>query len=173
MNTIPVIPRVEDLPYLSSPPIQFTYQSTEAVSAGSYTWTDAPLPLVPDRPVMSNSLYYFRSLTLAADVDELDFTSNITVTPKFQMYLKSRAKAIHFREPIFMLKFLQNFEYRYAWLTQHNKDQLFCSFNGSLLQGAGLVGKASITLKAIISAQEVVDDTFISMFKSSYLGGRK
>jgi hypothetical protein len=50
---------------------------------------------------------------------------------------------------------------------------LFCSFNGSLLQGAGLVGKASITLKAIISAQEVVDDTFISMFKSSYLGGRK
>ena len=84
------------------------------------------------------------------------------------MYLKSRAKAILFREPIYMTKFLQNFDYRYAWLTQHATDQLLASFTGKLTQGPTLIGKASVTLTAIISAQEIVDEGYIRLFKESY-----
>lgn len=168
---IPVVPRIEDLPYHTSPPIEFVYESTAALSAAVYTWADNPTSLIPDRPLMENSLYFFRSITLAADIEELDFTSNITTAPKFQMYLRGRAKAILFREPVYMVKFLQNFDYRLAWLTQHTKDQLFASFNGVLAQGAGLIGKTSITLKAIISAQEVVDEKFVRKFREAYLGG--
>lgn len=162
------VPRIEDLPYLSSPPIEFTYSSEASLSAGSYTWNDPALPLVPIRPLMVNSLYYFRSVTLSADMEELDFTTNISVIPKFQMYLKSRAKAVLFREPIYMTKFLQNFDYRLAWITQQQGDQLYASFNGTLLQGSGLIGKATINLNAIISAQEIVDENFVKLFLKNY-----
>ena len=163
-----MVARLEDLPYYTSPPIQFTYQSSAAFAAGKYTWAETQVALTPNRPIMPNSLYYFRSLTLSADIDEVDFTSNIEVTPAFQMYLKGRAKVILFREPVLMVKFLQNFDYRYVWKTQTTVDQLFASFNGVLAQGAGLVGKDPVTLTAVISAQEIVDEGFVKLFKQTY-----
>jgi len=166
---IPVIPRIEDLPYFFSPPIEFTYVSTALVSAGIYTWADVPTALTPNRKVMENVLYYFRSITLAADIDELDFTSNITTTPTFQMYLKSRCKSILFREPIYMVKFLQNFEYRFMMLTHQSDDQLFAGFSGAITQGASLVGKNSIKLTAVISVQEIADEEFVKRFCAPYL----
>ena len=172
MNTVPVIPRIEDLPYISSPPIEFTYQRTANLAAGQYIWTAAPAALTPVRPLMVSGVYYFRSVTLAADIEELDFTSNISVIPQFQMYLKSRAKAILFREPVYMTKFFQNFDYRFAWITRQNNDQLYASFSGTLIQGAGLMGKASITLNAVISAQEIVDEGFVKLFEKRYPDGR-
>jgi len=176
MDTLPVIPRLEDLPYYKSPAIQFTYTSSAPLVAGAYVWSDGPTPLVPDRPLMENSLYYFRSITFAANLEELDFTSSVTTDlttgnplyPKFQMYLKSRAKTILFREPILMVKYLQNFDYRYTWITQMKNDQLFASFNGSLTQGPALIGVTSIKLQAVISAQEIVDERFIAQFKKGY-----
>jgi hypothetical protein len=171
MNELKMVPRIEDLPYLSSPPIEFVYQSTANISAGSYTWADLPNLLVPNRPLMENSVYYFRSITLAANADELDFTSNLTTIPTFQMYLKSRAKAILFREPIYMPKYLQNFDYRFAWVTQRSNDTIYASFNGVLKQGSTFIGKLSVTLTAIISAQEVVDEGFVKKFRESYPAG--
>jgi len=174
MDQFPVIPRIEDLPYYKSPPVEFVYTSTATLSAGSYTWADTQKPLTPDRPLMANTLYYFRSVTLTGDLDELDYTSNLTTTPKFQMYLRSRQKAILFREPVYMVKFLQNFDFRFAWFTQHTTDQLYASFTGVLTQGPALVGKGTITLTAVVSAQEVVDENFIKLFKSKYpdVGGQ-
>ena len=171
MDSVRKIPRLEDLPYISSPPIEFTYQSTATLSLGSYTWANTPSVLTPNRPLMTNALYYFRSITLAANIDELDFTSNISSIPQYNMYLKSNAKAILFREPIYMVKFFQNFEYRLTWLTRQQDDQLYAGFTGILLQGPGLIGKASITLTAIISAQEIVDDGYIKLFEQRYPNG--
>jgi hypothetical protein len=168
MNTIPLVPRIEDLPYVSSPPIEFTYRSHVHVSAGTYTWSDRPSVLTPNRPIIVNSLYYFRSVTLTADVEEMDFTSNIVTIPAFQMYLKSRAKNILFREPVYMVKFLQGLDYRFAWFTQQENDQLFAGFSGVLSQGAGLIGKNTIYLTAVVSAQEIVDERFVKLFRKSF-----
>jgi hypothetical protein len=163
-----MVPRLEDLPYYTSPPIQFVYTSPASFAAGKYTWADKPSILTPTRPLMVNSLYYFRSLTMSADIEEVDFTSNIVTTPAFQMYLKSRAKAILFREPVLMVKYLQNYDYRYVWKTQSNDDQLYASFNGVLSQGAGLVGKNPVNLTVVISVQEIVDEGFVRAFKQTY-----
>lgn len=167
-----MVGRVEDLPYSSSPPIQFTYQSTATLSLGYYTWADGQLALTPTRPLLQNALYYFRSITLAANIEELDFTSNITTTPAFYMFQKSHSNAILFREPVLMVKFLQQFEFRQAVFSQLINDQLYAAFRGVLVQGPNLIGKQSITLTAIISAQEVVDDGFIKMFTKKYPDGR-
>lgn len=162
------VPRIEDLPYNSSPPIEFVYRSSAAFNAGFYTWSDAPSVLTPDRPLMENVLYYFRNVTMSADIEELDFTSCIVTIPKFQMYLKSTNKAILFREPVYMVKYFQNFEYRFTWITQRKNDQLFASFYGRLNQNANLVGKTPITLMAIFSAQEIVDEKFVEKFRKGY-----
>lgn len=169
------VPRVEDLPYWTSPPIQFVYESTATLNLGRYTWADAPSALTPVRPLNSNALYYFRHVTFAANIEELDFTSNILTTPQFQMYLKSRARAPLFREPLQMVKYLDEFEYQMAWETRQQStaqnqtsDALLGSFTGVIDQGANLIGVQSITLKAIIAAQEIIDENFINLFKTRY-----
>jgi len=160
--------RLEDLPYMSSPPIQFVYESTTSLLLGAYQWSDIPSPLTPNRPLLHNATYFFRNITLTADVEELDFTTNIVTTPEFQTYLQSTARTQQYREAILMPKFLQQFEFRFLWQTPMENDQLFATFKGILNQGAGLIGKTSITLKAIISAQEIVDDNFTKLLKKKY-----
>lgn len=171
------VPRIEDLPYATSPPVQFIYQSTAALALGSYSWADAPSALTPNRPVMNNSLYFFRHITFSADVSELDFTANIVTAPQFQTYLKSTGNTMLFREPVNMVSFLKNWDFRFAWDSRQERsqdsqsqDRLLAGFTGSLLQGPALVGKGTITLTAVISAQEIVDQAFIALFKKAYPG---
>ena len=165
------VPRAEDLPYNTSPPIQFTYESTVNLSLGYYLWDDPATALVPSRPILNNALYYFRSITLTADIEQLDFTTNLVNVPQFFMFKESNGDAILFREPINMNTFYQNFDYRLFWQSHRANDVLKAAFRGSLIQGAGLIGKPDITLKAIISAQEIVDEGFINKFKLSYPSG--
>jgi hypothetical protein len=170
MNDQFLVPRLEDLPYASSPPIQFTYRQTATLAAGVYPFAvAAPQVLSTIRPLIANSMYYFRSVTVTADVDEGDYLSSITVIPTFQMYLKSTGKQILFREPLTIAKYFQNFDYRLCWITQREDDQLYASITGSLTQTAALIGKASITMSVIISAQEIVDAAYIKRFlENSY-----
>lgn len=162
------IARLEDLPYWSSPPIQFVYESQANLALGNYVWADTPGVFTPNRPIRENVLYFFRNISLSADIAEVDFTSNIVTTPQFYTFRESDTQAVLFREPIQMVKFFEDFAYRFAWETHRVDDILYGAFTGSLVQGPGLIGKASITLKAIISAQEIVDDNFINLFKAHY-----
>jgi len=165
------IPRLEDLPYSSSPPIQFVYTSTINLALGIYVWNDAPSSLTPNRPVLVNTVYYFRNVTLAADISPLDFSAAIVTTPAYYMFRQSDAQAVMFREPLLMPCFIDQFDYRLCWTTQQKNDQLFAAFRGTLTQTAALIGKVSITLKAIITAQEISDKNFVAAFKKHYPQG--
>lgn len=163
-----LVGRIEDLPYYTSPPIQFVYESTANLAVGAYTWNDAPSVLTPNRPILENALYYFRNITLAADIEEQDFTANIATEVQFSTFRVSDSRAILFREPINMNKFYQQFDYRLVWQTHRVDDQLLAAFVGSLVQGPGLIGKNSITLKAVISAQEIGDEQFVKLVREHY-----
>lgn len=173
------VPRIEDLPYYSSPPIQFVYQSTAPLALGAYTWADAPTALTPTRPMLDNALYYLRHITLSADVSELDFTAAITTTPEFFTYQKSDAVTLLFREPIQMVKFLEAFDFRQTFVVKQGRpdplagagalgERILAAFTGVLVQTAALIGKTSITLTAVISAQEIVDRNFINNYRAAY-----
>jgi hypothetical protein len=164
------IPRLEDLPYSTSPPIQFVYESTATLNLGVYTWNDVPSALTPVRPVLHNALYFFRNLTLAADITELDFqAATLSASPiQYFMFRQADARAVLFREPIIMNKFYEQFDYRLTWTEQQTNDQLLAAFRGVLVQTPALVGKVDITLKAIITAQEIVDKNYIELFKRRY-----
>ena len=140
------VPRLEDLPYISSPPVQFVYQSTALLALGQYTWIDNPSPLT------------------TADVEELDFTANVVNTPAFNMFRVSDASTPLFREGVLMPSFFQQMEYRLCWMSKRGGDSLLGTFRGSLIQGPGLIGKAAVTLKATVTAQEIVDKEYIALF---------
>lgn len=169
------VPRAEDLPYWGSPPIQYVYESTATLSAGFYTWADTPSAFSPDRPVRPNVLYFFRNISMSADIEELDFTSAIVTTPSFNAHLQSDAKAPLFRESVLMNKFYNQFDYRLWWSSQQggdnstrqSGDSLFGTWAGVLAQIPALVGKESITLKATITAQEVSDEYFVNQFRTN------
>lgn len=162
------VPRIEDLPYFSSPPVQFVYESQISVALGLFTWADVPSPLTPLRNVMENAVYYIRSISLFADIEEFDFQGALVIAPSFQIYKPSEATVHLFKEPIIMNTFLRQFDFRSIYITAKTNDQILCSFTGVLAQTPALVGKANITLKAIMSVQEINDDRFIELFKEKY-----
>jgi len=184
MIPLQTIPRVEDLPYWTSPPIQFVFESTATVNMGAFFWNDPPSSLKPPRPIQNNTMYYFRSISLTADIGELDFMTNLVRPPAFYMFRESDDNAVLFREPVVMNKFYDQFDFRLLWMSAKQGDVLNAAFAGpppgptvidgvtsptgpylpaSILQGPNLIGKTSITLKAIISVQEIADDSFIGM----------
>lgn len=176
------IPRAEDLPYKNSPPVQFVYESEATLSLGRFVWDDAPSELVPNRPIMPNALYYFRNVTLTADISGDDFTAALSQpvlngenqSPKFQMHLVSQALVPQFREPLVMNQFYQQFDYRLFWKSQQGNegqdgsDEMRASFRGAITQTPALIGLTSVTLKAVVAAQEIVDENFIELFETKY-----
>lgn len=160
--------RIEDLPYITSPAIQFVYQSTASLDAGTYTWADSPSSLTPQRPVHGNFAYYFRTVNFSADVDVNDFTANIVTTPQFKTYLAGDSNTVLFREPVNMVDYLQNFTFKQVWFPSRFDDVVSAAFEGSMIQGPALIGKSSITLTAIISAQEIIDENFVKALKEGY-----
>ena len=170
MSTIPQVnvPRIEDLPYFSSPPVQFVYESLVNVALGLFTWADQPSPLTPLRNVMENAVYYIRSVSLFADIDEFDFQEALVISPSFQIYKPSEATVHLFKEPIIMNTFLRQFDFRSIYMTAKTNDQILCSFSGVIAQTPALVGKANVTLKAVLSVQEINDDRFIEIFREKY-----
>jgi hypothetical protein len=169
--------RVEDLPYISSPPAQFVYQSTCEVGhysdgtvgiAGNFIWNDTASAMTPARPLGENSLYFIRKLTMTADVNQNHFPQSIVTAPKFYLYKESNLAAPILREPVIMPCFLENFDYRFAFFTSDPDDQLLGALSGQLEMIADLTGKKFITITVVISAQEVIDENFISQFKKAY-----
>jgi len=162
------IPRLEDLPYLSSPPIQFVYESTATLALGVYTWNDVASNLTPNRRILANTLYLFRNITLTADISAMDYSMATVTTPAFYMFRQGDAKTVMFREPLLMPAFMSQFDYRLTWISQQDNDQLYAAFRGGLVQTANLVGKNSITLQAVVSAQEISDKNFVEAFRRNY-----
>ena len=176
--------RAEDLPYWTSPPVQFAYESTATLALGRYVWNDAPSALTPVRPLIENALYFVRTVSLTADVEEADFTANLQVTPGYpghmiRLYsylLGDPQGTVLFREPFHFNKFYDAYDFRKWFRPRRQDDEVYCAFRGTLAQGPGLIGKSSITLKAVLYAQEVIDNEFVKQFMSrTYpdLGGRK
>lgn len=163
-----LIGRIEDLPYWTSPPVQYVYSSTAPVIGGAYTWIDPPSALTPPREVLANTAYFIRSVTTAADVSVIDYTQNIITVPQFSMFLEGNALQPLFREPISSPNYLVNFDFRQLWFPAREDDVLRAAWRGTINQGSGLVGKATITLTAIVSVQEIVDDQFINLLRSAY-----
>jgi len=169
-----LIPRLEDMPYYLCPPIQFVFSQTAPLQFGQYVFPLTKALFTPDRPILDNALYYFRTLTCTADITELDYESSVDVSAgafQFHCFERSLSGAPRFREPILIAKFLENFDYRLLFLPRQEPNELLGSFQGTITQTASLVGKTAITFKMVISAQEITDDGFVDLITRNAFPG--
>lgn len=172
--------RLIDIPYLSSPPVLFTYRQTATLSAGSYTFTGtAPAAFTPSRPILPNVLYLFETVDIAFDIAEVDYYGAIATLPQFSMRLQSDA-APALREPIPVPKYYTGLPYRLSLMGSEllsafdmpagaqgfQFNRLLGNFTGVLTLTASLQGKGSITGIVVFSVQEVQNNAFIKDFQA-------
>lgn len=171
--------RLNDIPYLSSPPLLFTYSQTAAVVAGSYTFTNAKSVFTPSRPIQPNILYMFETMDFAMDIDQGDYFGAIATLPQFSMYLQSDASSPAFREPMQLAKYFNTLPYKLAvmgsellgvsdqpTLQGFQNNRLLGGVNGVLTQTPALLGKLSITAILVFAVQEISEHRFIADFKA-------
>ena len=158
------VARRGDIPYIQSPPVQFSYSATAALSLGAYTWSAAMAAFNPQVNILVTGLYYFRSITMSADISEFDYLSNVTTPLVFKAYLKGDAKTPLYRQGFVMEKFFDQFDFPFFWRRHTIDDVIYGTLRGAIAQGPNLLGKTSITVKVIISAQEITNEQYVKDF---------
>lgn len=171
--------RLIDIPYLTSPPLLFTFRQTAAVVAGSYTFAQTTsIAFTPSRPIQPNILYMFETVTAAFDIDENDYFGAISVQPQFSMYLQSDANAPSMREPLQLVKYFPALPYKLAIMGSEllgqssntsaqgfQNNRLLGNVTGTLLQTPALLGKVTVTAILVFTVQEISDNRFLEEFK--------
>jgi hypothetical protein len=175
--------RLIDIPYRTSPPLLFVYTESAALVAGAYAWPlGGKATFTPSRPINANSLYLFKTLDFACDVDQADFQSAVTTALSFSMYLQSDGGSPALREPVPLVKYYNILPYvlnilgtELLGMAYQNSsgtssaqgftfNRLMGDVNGTITQTPALIGKASITATIVLSAQEISDRNFIKDF---------
>jgi len=164
-----LIGKESNAPLANSRPVQLVYRKTVPLLGGAYTWVGTRELLSYQRPLLHNAAYIVKNVTLSADIDEGDFTSSITAIPEFMLYLEGTGISPEFREALLMPKYLDAYWYRLLIEPHQNPDRIYASFQGVLNQTPNLVGKASITLTAMVMLQEVIDDHYLKALKGGNL----
>lgn len=183
MNDNIIEGRLNDIPYRTSPPLLFVYTESAALLAGAYTWVNGvKSSFTPSRPINANSLYLFKTLDFACDVDQADFQGAVTTALSFSMYLQSDAGGPALREPVPLVKYFNTLPYILNILGTEllgeayqnasgvspaqgfTFNRLMGDISGVVTQTPALIGKASITATLVFAAQEITDKNFIKDF---------
>lgn len=182
-NKIPQlnIPRIGDLPYYVSPPMQFSLTQTAVLDLGTYKFLDAaggnPLQkTVMDntKNITDNSLIYIYSISFSADIPVLDYQQALQLSggtvdiPTFQTFLESDADSPQFKDPILLKNYFEDQSYRLVLNPKQDPNQIKGLFSGQLQQTFALAGISEINFTFDMYAQEIVDDNFIAAFKQQY-----
>lgn len=183
MNDDIIEGRLNDIPYRTSPPLLFVYTESAPLLSGAYTWTaGTKFAFTPSRPINANSLYLFKTLDFACDVDQSDYQSAIATALSFSMYLQSDGGSPALREPIPLVKYFNTLPYILNILGSEllgeayqnasgvspsqnfTFNRLMGDISGSLTQTQALIGKTNIAATLVFTAQEITDRNFIKDF---------
>jgi hypothetical protein len=169
-----LIARIEDLPYWSSTPMQFSFTQSATITLGQYPFTAARASMEGEKNLTDNSLIYIRSISFSADIPILDYQQALqlvggsTDIPAFYMFLQSDANAPTLRDPIKLLNYFDNQDYKMLIEPKKLPNRLTAFFRGTLQQTGALAGITDINLNIDIYAQEIIDDNFVAAIKAGY-----
>ena len=173
------VARIEDLPYLSSPPMQFTFTQSASLTVGQYIFEDDAQVVGNNKNITDNTLLYIKAISFSADVDLLNYqiakklVTGETDIPTFSLFLQSEARGAVFVDPIQLGDYFNDQEYRKVILAKQEPNEMTGFFRGTLQQHAGLAGIAEINLTMNIWVQQITNDNFIEALKKNYpnIGG--
>lgn len=179
-NMHDLIARIGDIPYTSSPPMQFSLTLSAVLSNGNFEFFDVaggtPLgrsELAGSKNITENSLIVIKDFSFAADIPILDYQQSLVAgtIPNFNLFLTSDAGAPQFKDPIQLPNYMDKQQYILA-LTPKVSENAFTGFyRGSFPQTAATAGLNTIDFTINFYAVEVVDDNYIAAFKKNYPEG--
>lgn len=156
------------VPLTVSNPILYQFSQTANLVGGHYEWVGTKAALSPDRSVLPSAMYWFRTVTVSADVAPEDYTAAIVTAPSFSLFLKQDAGALFFTDPIRLAQFMQNAPCEFARDPEADPNGFLGAITGKLKQIDALWGKTSITIFVTLTAQEIGDDKFNASLKKGY-----
>ena len=168
------VARIEDLPYYTSPPIQFTFVQQATLTLGQYPFVLTKAVMGNTVQITDNSLIYIRDMSFSADISLLDYQTSLklatglTDIPRFSLYMGGDGGVPIFRNPIELANYFREQSYRKVIMPKYTPNQLLGSVQGTLQQHAGLAGVNEINITMELYCQEIVDDNFIKEFTQRY-----
>lgn len=162
------VARIEDLPYYTSPPIQFTYTQQAALTIGQYPFILTKAAMNNTVQLTDNSLIYIRDISFYADIDKQDYQEALKLAggtldvPELSLYMAGNAAVPIFRNPIFLGNYFREQSYRKLIMPKFTPNNLLASIQGTLQQHAALAGVNEINITVELFCQEIVDDNFIA-----------
>jgi len=168
------VARLEDLPYYSSPPIQFIHTQQGALALGTYPFVIAKVVMQNTIQLSDNSLIYIRNISFYADVPELDYQLALQLAagtvniPRLSIYFSGNASVPLLRNPIFLGNYFREQDYRILVRPKVTPNTIQAAIEGTLQQHGGLAGIGQINLTAEVYCQEIVDDNFVSAVTKKY-----
>jgi len=167
-------PRIGDLSYWTSPPMQFTYIQSAALTAGTYPFTASRGAMINAKNINAETLIYFYDMQFSADIGLLDYQQALklaggtTDVPRFSLFLESSRNAPVLQDPIYCQDYFDGQSYQLVIEPKQLPNAITAFFQGTLQQHAGLAGVTEINLIMTMFAQQITDDSYISEFKKGY-----
>lgn len=172
------VARLEDLPYYTSPPIQFVHTQQGAINAGTYPFALTKVAVTNDIQVTDNTMIYIRDISFYADIKKEDYQLALKLlagtvdVPRLSLYFGGNAGVPILRNPIHLGDYFRAQPYRLLVMPKQTPNALTAAIQGTLQQHAGLAGIIEVNLTAEIYCQEISDDEFIKALLKKYPGIR-
>lgn len=170
-----VIARIEDLPYYTSPPIQFTLNQAADLTLGTYPFLQLTKTAMGNtNNITDNTLLYVRNISFSCDIPEIDYQQALKLAagtvdiPRFNMFFVSNALSPQMRNPLILQKYMTEQEYRLIMMPKQTPNIIKANVTGVLQQTAALAGVDEINAFIEVFVQEIVDDKFIAALKKDY-----
>jgi len=169
-----IITRIEDLPYLLSPPMQITFKQSAGLTSGQYIFNGDRQVVGNNKNINDQGLYYIKSMTFSADVEQLAYQKALKLSsgevdiPRFSLFMQSDTQAPAFKDPVQLGEYFSDQEFKKLILPRQQPNRLTGFFRGTLQQIAELSGVAEINLSVNIWIQYITDDNFIKGLHKQY-----
>lgn len=171
---IPVT-RLLDIPFWTSPPLQFTFSQTAEIEAGQYNFEGAGQEMVGNKNINDNTLILINTMSFSASIPREVYQEALALTtlpntfiPNFNMFLESGRNAPVLRDPVELNDYFVSQVFTQLIDPKVTPNRLSAFFRGTLQQTAALAGISEITLNIQIFCQEITDDNFIQAVKKGY-----
>lgn len=170
----PMITRIEDLPYKTSPPAQFVFTQAATLTAGTYPWTGGRAAITNEKDITDNTLIYIKALSFSADIPLVDYQQALKLAagtvdiPRFSAFLQADSNAPIFVDPIVLHDYFNDQEYRLLIEPKQLPNAFTGFFRGTLQQTAALAGVGEINLTVQMWVQLISDDNFIAGIRKEY-----
>ena len=169
------VARLEDLPYYTSPPIQFTYTQSANLTLGTYPFGLAAKTVMGNNVQLTdNSLIYIRNISFYADVPKVDYQQALQLLagtvdiPKLSIYMGGNTGVPILRTPIELGDYFREQDYRLLIMPKYTPNELLAAIQGTVQQTGALAGVATLNLTVEVYCQEIVDDSFIDAIVRKY-----